>query len=109
MKCVVLVVIGLLVLIGVAVPIVASASPVHESDHRTHIVASIAPAAFGSALADMNGYDSKTKFLVGVVIGLLPGIVKEVNDDHFDNTDLFADFCGAVIGAGTITLITFDF
>lgn len=108
MLCRALVVIVLLAVIVVSVRTAVFASPV-RIDHSMHAIASSVPAAFGSAYADIKGYTPLQRFLIGVGVGLIPGIVKEINDDAFDTSDLLADFCGAVVGAGTVTLITINF
>ncbi len=78
-----------------------SAGDAFAPDKRSHFVGGIVAGGVGAGLADK--FVPAHRFVVGTLIGTLPGLAVEIGDSTneagFSVGDLAADFLGAMLGA----------
>lgn len=79
----------------------ASADDAFAPDKRSHFAGGVIAGGIGTALADK--FVPEHRFVVGTLLGTLPGLAVEIgdatNEAGFSTGDLAADFLGAMAGA----------
>ena len=77
------------------------ASDAFAPDKRSHFAGGVIAGGVGAGLADR--FFPKHRFIVGTLVGTLPGLAIELGDSTneagFSVGDLAADFLGAMLGA----------
>ncbi|HZR79542.1 MAG TPA: hypothetical protein VFD92_00480 [Candidatus Binatia bacterium] len=91
----------ILLIAAFALPRSAEAGGPFASDKLTHFSVSVPFGMAGTAVADQ--FIPEHRFIVGTLLGTVPGLAVEIGDattsSGFDPADLLADFIGAALGA----------
>ena len=98
---------------------IASAGFFKEEDKQLHMMVSVPFGAMGAMICKkdyrgrglaLHGWEA---ILCGTAFGMIPGLIKEAEDQYvyggWSNSDLAADALGAFIGSiGTVTIYKFN-
>jgi VanZ family protein len=88
-------------LLSIVLTTTVCADDAFAPDKRAHFAGGVIAGGVGAALADR--FVPEHRFVVGTLLGTLPGLAVEIGDSTneagFSAGDLAADFVGAMVGA----------